>query len=48
MALEPDGRRLPDKWVRLPPASLTIQLPGSDYILCKMTLSEPFASLDGR
>ena len=45
MALEPDGeatasgtaRRVVGgyKWVQLPPALLTIQLPGSDYILIR-------------
>ena len=39
LALEPDGKaaacKAALKWVRLPPASLTVQLPGSDYILLR-------------
>ena len=38
-ALEPDGTatacKAVTKWVRLPPAPLTAQLPGSDYILLR-------------
>ena len=38
-ALEPDGTatacKAVMKWVRLPPAPLTAQLPGSDYILLR-------------
>ena len=39
MALEPDGTatacKAVTKWIRLPPAPLTAQLPGSDYILLR-------------
>jgi hypothetical protein len=40
MALEPDGTAIAcnavTKWVRLPPAPLIAQLPGSDYIYFKV------------